>query len=116
LPPRAEPPGGLGPATGRLIRRYERARPGELVHLDVKKLGRLPDGGGHRAHGRDSIQHRTRPYRRGPGWEYVHSLVDDHSRLAYSQICEDEQATTCAQFLIQAAAFFAAMASRSSGS
>jgi transposase-like protein len=65
--------------TGRLIRRYERARPGELVHLDVNKLGRLPDGGGHRAHGRDSIQHRTRPYRRGPGWEYVHSLVDDHS-------------------------------------
>jgi transposase InsO family protein len=93
--------------SGQPIRRYERDRPGELVHLDVKQLGRLPDGGGHRAHGRDSVQHRTRPRSHGPGWEYVHSLVDDHSRLAYSEICDDEQGTTCAAFLARAAVFLA---------
>jgi transposase-like protein len=68
--------------TGQPIRRYERAYPGELVHMDVKKLGRLRDGGGHRIHGRDSAQHRRRDREHGPGYDYIHAAVDDHSRLA----------------------------------
>lgn len=97
------------PMTGEVIRsskqtavRYERERPGELVHMDVKKLGRIPDGGGWRAHGR-SEQVRGR----GIGYDYVHSLVDDHSRLAYSEILPDEKGATCAGFLERAAAYFA---------
>lgn len=82
--------------------RYERDRPGELVHMDVKKLGRIPDGGGWRAHGR-SEEVRGR----GIGFDYVHSLVDDHSRLAYSEIHPDEKGTTCAAFLLRAAGYFA---------
>ena len=96
--------------TGRVIRRYERAAPGELVHVDVKKLGRLRHGGGHRVHGRDSVQHRTRErhgQRGRTGYDYVHAAVDDHSRLAYAEIHADEQATTCAGFLARAAAWFA---------
>ena len=82
--------------------RYERARPGELVHLDVKRVGRIPDGGGWRAHGR-----AARPnHHRGPGFDYVHSAVDDHSRLAYSEIHPDERGATCAGFLARAAAHF----------
>ena len=81
--------------------RYERERPGELVHLDVKKLGRIPDGGGWRAHGRGTPPNRHR----GPGFDYVHSAVDDHSRLAYSEIHPDERGATCAGFLERAAAF-----------
>jgi transposase InsO family protein len=92
--------------TGEVIRRYERARPGELVHVDVKKLGRLRDGGGHRLYGRDSAQHRTRDRhrtRRGPiGYDYVHAAVDDHSHLAYAEVLPDEQAGTCAGFLRRA--------------
>ncbi|MFC8789639.1 leucine zipper domain-containing protein [Streptomyces cinereoruber] len=87
--------------TGTVIRRYERDRPGELVHVDVKKLGRIPDGGGHKALGRQA----GRPIR-GMGFDYVHSAVDDHSRLAYSEIHPDEKVATCAGFLTRAAAFF----------
>ncbi|NEB75989.1 IS481 family transposase [Streptomyces sp. SID14478] len=87
--------------TGTVIRRYERERPGELLHVDVKKLGRIPDGGGHKMHGREA----GRPIR-GMGFDYVHSAVDDHSRLAYSEIHPDEKVATCAGFLIRAAAFF----------
>jgi transposase InsO family protein len=100
----------LDPMTGEVIRsskatavRYERDRPGELVHVDVKKLGKIPDGGGWRAHGR-SEQVRGR----GIGYDYVHSMVDDHSRLAYSEIHDDEKVDTCAGFLTRAAAHFAA--------
>nr|WP_294691052.1 IS481 family transposase [uncultured Friedmanniella sp.] len=96
------------PLTGQVIRasktttiRYERDRPGELVHMDVKKIGRIPDGGGWRAHGR-SEQVRGR----GIGYDYVHSLVDDHSRLAYSEILPDEKGPTCAAFLARAAGYF----------
>jgi transposase InsO family protein len=93
-------PVGRGPA--RRVR-YERERPGELVHVDVKKLGRIPEGGGWRAHGR-----RARPkVLRGLGYDYVHSAVDDHSRLAYSEILDDERGDTCAGFMARAAAFFA---------
>ncbi|MFJ3881581.1 IS481 family transposase [Streptomyces sp. NPDC090077] len=87
--------------TGTVIRRYERERPGELVHVDVKKLGRIPDGGGHRVLGRDA----GRPVR-GMGFDYVHSAVDDHTRLAYSEIHDDEKVATCAGFLARAGAFF----------
>jgi transposase InsO family protein len=85
--------------------RYERERPGELIHIDVKKLGRIPDGGGWRAHGRGVRPGSTRAI----GYDYVHSAIDDHSRLAYSEIHPDEQGTTCAGFMGRAAEFFASM-------
>ncbi|WP_097958498.1 IS481 family transposase, partial [Streptomyces sp. wa1002] len=88
--------------TGQVIRRYERERPGELVHVDVKKLGRIPDGGGHRTLGRQA----GRATRSNVGFDYIHSAVDDHSRLAYSEIHPDEKVATCAGFLTRAAAFF----------
>ena len=72
----------LDRATGRVIRRYERDRPGELVHVDIKKLGNIPDGGGHKALGRQA----GRKTRSGAGYSYIHTAVDDHSRLAYSEI------------------------------
>ena len=103
----------LDPLTGEVIRsskttavRYERDRPGELVHMDVKKLGRIPDGGGWRAHGR-AAGSTSRDRATRVGYDYVHSLVDDHSRLAYSEILSDEKGTTCAAFLTRAAAYFA---------
>ncbi|WP_327676704.1 IS481 family transposase [Streptomyces sp. NBC_00467] len=90
--------------TGQVIRRYERERPGELVHVDVKKLGRIPDGGGWRVLGRAE----SRLTKTGVGFDYVHSAVDDHTRLAYSEVHHDEKAATCAAFLSRAATFFAA--------
>jgi transposase InsO family protein len=104
----------LDPLTGQLLRaskatavRYERSRPGELVHMDVKKLGRIPDGGGWRALGR-AARETTRDRKTKLGYDYVHSLVDDCSRLAYSEILPDERGATCAAFLARAAAYFAA--------
>lgn len=100
------------PLSGEVIRaskttavRYERDHPGELIHVDVKKLGRIPPGGGWRAWGRASttVGHKQRRV----GYDYVHSVVDDHSRLAYSEILPDEQGDTCAGFLTRAAEFFA---------
>jgi transposase InsO family protein len=103
----------LDPMTGQVIRaskttavRYERSRPGELVHVDVKKIGRIPDGGGWRAHGRE-IGRTGAQKRARIGYDYVHSMVDDHSRLAYSEIHPDEKGPTCAGFLTRAAAYFA---------
>jgi len=101
------------PMTGEVIRsskqtavRYEHDRPGELVHMDVKKIGRIPDGGGWRALGRGaSAIQRDRSTK--VGYDYVHSLVDDHSRLAYSEIWADEKGQTCAEFLRRAIANFA---------
>ena len=85
-----------------VVVRYQRERPGELVHLDVKKLGRIPEGGGHRIHGR-AVAARGR----GIGYDYVHSAIDDRSRVAFSQLLPDETAKTCASFLVEAAGFFA---------
>ena len=80
--------------------RYEHAHPGDLVHVDVKKIGRIPDGGGWRAHGRAM---GTTAARRGPiGYDYVHSAVDDHSRLAYAEILPDEKGATTAAFIARA--------------
>ena len=102
------------PTTGVLIRgqrssaeRYEYDNPGGLVHVDVKKLGKIPDGGGWRVHGR-SEKVRGRAQKHGKiGYDFVHSAVDDHSRLAYSEIHDDERAQTCAGFLARALTFFA---------
>jgi transposase InsO family protein len=103
----------LDPLTGLVIRaskatavRYERERPGELVHMDVKKLGKIPAGGGWRARGR-AAGSTARDRSTRVGFDYVHSLVDDYSRLAYSEILPDEQGATCAGFLTRAAAYFA---------
>ncbi len=94
--------------SGEPVRRYERARPGELLHVDVKKIGRLRDGGGWRVHGRDSLERcRAREGVRA-GYEYVHCAIDDHTRLAYAEIDPDERAQTCAGFLRRAAAWVAA--------
>jgi transposase InsO family protein len=96
------------PMTGEVIRaskttavRYERDRPGELVHMDVKKIGRIPDGGGWRAHGRQMGSTSARK-KLVVGYDYVHSVVDDHSRFAYSEILPDEQARTCSAFFARA--------------
>ena len=89
--------------------RYERSCPGELVHIDVKKLGRVR-GVGHRISGERASQRGTRIHGRTAGiagWEYVHVAVDDHSRLAYVEVLDDEKATTAAAFLKRAIAFFA---------
>jgi transposase InsO family protein len=102
------------PMTGEVIRaskttavRYEKSRPGELVHMDVKKLGKIPDGGGWRGRGQTAANHQSRTDRTRVGYDYVHSLVDDYSRLAYSEVLPDEKGTTCAGFLARAAAYFA---------
>ena len=104
----------LDPITGEVIRsskvtavRYERARPGELVHMDVKKLGKIPPGGGWRAEGQTYANHQSRADKTPIGFDYVHSLVDDHTRLAYSEVLEDEKGETCAAFLARAAVYFA---------
>jgi len=116
------------PATGARIRGPQMSRrvtntyvhdaPGDLIHVDIKKLGRIPDGGGWRFHGRDSAQARRvgaardRAARRGDpssrGYAFIHHAVDDHSRLAYSEIHTDERKETAVAFLNRARAFFTA--------
>jgi hypothetical protein len=92
--------------------RYERSRPGELVHIDVKKLGRIEGGAGKRVGGRRLGAYRgartdLNGKRRGTiGWEYVHVAVDDHSRLAYAEVFPDEKAITAIGFLHRAIAFY----------
>jgi transposase InsO family protein len=94
-------------------RRYERARPGELLHIDVKKLGRIgPHGAGHRVLGRDWAKEGVRRVdaagvpRSRTGWERVHVCVDDATRLAYVEVLPDEKATTAIGFLRRALAFY----------
>jgi transposase InsO family protein len=99
---------GLEPAI-----RYERARPGELIHIDVKKLGRIDRGPGHRITGpvrRLRSSTRTDPggvRRLTAGWEYVHIAIDDCTRLAYAEVLPDEKGTTAVAFLRRATAFYA---------
>ncbi|CEH08197.1 Integrase, catalytic region [Propionibacterium freudenreichii] len=100
-------------------KRYEVAAPGQLVHVDIKKQGRIPDGGGWRAHGRGSMQDRhagvarDKAARAGAagsrGYRYLHHAVDDHSRIAYSEILDDERKETAAGFWTRANAFFAGL-------
>jgi transposase InsO family protein len=109
----------LDRGTGVPVRRYERERPGELVHVDVKKLGNIPDGGGWRVAGReqsrrnkqahrDPARRRKVPGRPNLGYGYLHTALDDHSRLAYTEILEDEKRETAAGFLGRAHAWYAA--------
>jgi len=107
----------LDRATGRPIRRYEHDTPGDLVHVDIKKLGNIPDGGGHRVLGRaagNRNNHASAPIPNngsGPqaklGYAYLHNAVDDHSRLAYTEILTDETKETATAFWKRAQAFFA---------
>jgi transposase InsO family protein len=89
--------------TGRVVRRIETSRPGELVHIDVKKLARIPDGGGHKKLGRSTETKR----RRGAGYTHVHSAIDAYSRLAYSEFAGVENVVNCVGFLDRAVAWFA---------
>lgn len=115
------------PATGAPVRarrreicQYERSAPGDLIHIDIKKLGRIPDGGGHRIHGRalrarNSSAHRepARPRkvhgRPNLGYAFLHHAVDDHSRYAYSEILGDEKKETATAFMARALAHFASI-------
>ena len=106
----------LDRATRRPVRRYEHAAPGDLVHVDIKKLGNIPNGGGWRVHGRkignrNSQQHptKTRTRHRHPvlGYSYLHTALDDHSRLAYTEILTDETRDTAIGFWTRAQDFFA---------
>ena len=87
--------------TGRVIRRYERAHPGELVHLDIKKVGKIPPGGGWRVRGRGQVKKRPRV-----GYTYLHCAVDDHSRVAYVEAHDNEQAETLVEFWSRAQDWF----------
>jgi len=102
----------VDPATGTRVKSarrevvsYEHAAPGDLVHVDVKKLGRIPDGGGHRVLGRYAGV-RNRPTS-GSGYAFLHHAVDDHSRLVYSEILTDERKDTAAAFWTRAERWFA---------
>ncbi|MFE7201393.1 hypothetical protein ACFU8R_14060 [Pseudonocardia alni] len=103
----------LDPITGGPVRRqqsarrYEHPRPGDLVHIDVKKLGRVPDGGGWRLHGRSEEVRGRKVHGRALGYDFLHVAVDDHSRLAYVEALPDERDPTSAGFLRRATAWFA---------
>jgi transposase InsO family protein len=94
----------LDRATALPVRRYEHPAPGDLVHVDIKKLGNIPDGGGHKVLGRAGGR---RDRKRGAGYAYLHNAVDDHSRLAYTEIHPDERRETATEFWQRAQAFFA---------
>lgn len=96
----------------REVIRYERAAPGELVHLDVKKLGRIPDGGGKRFDPGFRETGAGRQASRGLGHDFVHVAVDDHSRYAYAEALPDERADTTAAFLERTLATFQALGVR----
>jgi transposase InsO family protein len=91
--------------TGRVIRRIETSRCGELVHIDVKKLARVPDGGGHRKLGRETRNGSTR--KKGLGYTHIHTAIDAYSRLAYSEFAGTENTDNCVAFLDRAVAWFA---------
>jgi transposase InsO family protein len=98
---------GLEPA-----QRYERARPGELIHIDVKKLGRIKGGAGKRItgtrrHHQLAITDAAGRRRKTAGWDFVHIAIDDCTRLAYAEVLSDEKATTAAAFLARALRFYA---------
>ncbi len=86
--------------------RYEVSGPGVLVHVDIKKQGRIPDGGGHRMLGRQAGNRNNK--KKGRGYSFLHHAVDDYSRLAYSEILDDERKETAAAFWTRANAFFSA--------
>jgi hypothetical protein len=87
------------------VRRYQRDRPGELIHVDVKKIAGIPSGGGWKIHGRGYAGEGI--VERKAGYRYIHSAIDDRTRLVYSEIHDDEQAITAAGFWHRAVAFYA---------
>jgi transposase InsO family protein len=87
--------------------RYVKDHPGELVHVDIKQLGRVPDGGGWRVNG---IEHRGT--KQGVGYEYLHSMVDDHTRVAYTEALDTQDAQACAGFMLRAAERLASLGYR----
>lgn len=89
--------------TGQLVRRIEMSRPGEEVQVDVKKLGAIPAGGGHRVHGRVARPNR----KRGLGYDFIHVAIDAYSRVAYVERLRDERGESCAAFARRALAWFA---------
>ena len=91
----------LDPSSGRVIRRYEKAVPGELIHVDVKKFGKIPTGGGWRTRGKKGAGPRQKV-----GYTYLHSAVDDNSRLAYSEFLADETANTAIGFMHRATQWY----------
>jgi transposase InsO family protein len=88
------------------VRRYQRERPGELIHVDIKKLAAIPTGGGWRMHGRGRDGHSGHS---GAGYVYLHTALDDRTRIVYSEIHRDEQAVTAAGFWARAAGFYATL-------
>ncbi|GAB4003706.1 IS481-like element ISMsm9 family transposase [Glycomyces albus] len=106
----------LDRATGQVVRRYERSRPGELVHVDVNKLGNIPDGGGRKALGRSAgtrnstasapIANNRDTKRSKLGYAYLHTALDDHSRTAYTEILADETKATATSFMARALEHF----------
>ena len=95
--------------TGQVVR-YQRQLPGELVHLDVKKQGRIPDGGGHRMHGRGC--RRGGRVKQGGGYDFIHAAVDDCSRITYLEVQPDEGTATVVGFAQRALAFYAGLGVR----
>ena len=87
-------------------RRYQREHPGELIHVDIKKLGGIPDGGGWRIHGRGNDSYKGHS---GAGYRYLHTAIDDRTRIVYSEILDDEKAATAAGFWRRAAAWYQAI-------
>jgi len=92
--------------TGRVIRRIETSRCGELVHIDVKKLAKVPPGGGHKIHGRTGTRNGSMA-KKGLGYTHIHTAIDAYSRLAYSEFAGSENADNCVAFLDRAVAWFA---------
>lgn len=103
-----------GDRATRTTQRYQRERPGELIHVDVKKLAGIPDGGGWRVRGRGYPGEHAKA--RKAGYRYLHSAVDDRTRIAYSEILNDEQAATAAGFWTRAAGWSERSGSLPSGS
>jgi transposase InsO family protein len=105
----------IDPVTGQPVRcsrrranRYEHPTPGAMIHVDVKKLGRIPAGGGWRLHGREAaVSVAARHKKAKTGYDYIHTAIDDHTRLAYSEALADEKDATCAEFLHRALTWFA---------
>ena len=102
-PPATRSPGTRTARPARSGRRYEHPEPGAMIHLDVKKLGRIPDGGARRAHGRSEAV-----CGRGIGYDHVHTAIDDHTHPADAEVLPDDKGTTCAAFPTRAAASFTA--------
>jgi transposase InsO family protein len=92
----------LDPGLAEPVVRYEATTPGELAHIDVKRFTRIPDGGGWKAHGKGNVAGV-----KGVGKTYLHSMVDDHTRLAYSEFCDNETALTCLEYTRRAVQWFA---------